>query len=375
MVARRRRRSSRNPTTIPAGRPRWTAYYDIDPSDPPTIAQVAEAWTRDVKARESTSAMAWYSLAEILRSADPGNYLREMPGTAKARAFKASVKRRGITEPVMLEIDRDGHVKVGEGNHRINALMTLHPRHDVMVPVRFVFDHHPHHKNDALTWRTFNDPSAAAADYERRYGAEDRARAARKATPANEPRHDVRGPADDAEIEEIMRLLGASRNPPRRRAERNGENVYIKVVDEGSGFTVWLHTDRQYDEDGELIFGKIEVEEPRRDVDKWCERNVGKLETKVRRSLDVLVAHNTRLHPSLWHRGLGLAMYIAALKHAAARPHPAAIIADACTGGTTSDSAADTWERLRKVPGVIVAGTRGGIDDSMRTYAAFWVGA
>ena len=108
MVARRRRRSSRNPTTIPAGRPRWTAYYDIDPSDPPTIAQVAEAWTRDVKARESTSAMAWYSLAEILRGADPGNYLREMPGTAKARAFKASVKRRGITEPVMLEIDRDG---------------------------------------------------------------------------------------------------------------------------------------------------------------------------------------------------------------------------------------------------------------------------
>lgn len=170
-----------------------------------------------------------------------------------------------------------------------------------------------------------------------------------------------------------MRLLGASRNPPRRRAERNGENVYIKVVDEGTGFTVWLHTDRRYD-DGELIYGKIDVEKPRRDVDKWCDRNVAKLEAKAHRSLDVLVAHNTRLHPSLWHRGLGLAMYVAALKHAAARPRPAAIIADACAGGRTSEAAADTWERLRKVPGVIAAGTRGGMDESMRTYAAFWVG-
>jgi hypothetical protein len=163
--------------------------------------------------------MAWYSLDEILRSADPGNFLREMPGTVKARVFKSSVRRRGITEPVMLEVDREGHVKVGEGNHRINALMALHPRHDVMVPVRFVFDHHPHRKNDALTWRTFNDPAAAEADYERRYGAADRARAtAMQPEPVHYRDATARGHADDEEIEEIMRLLGASRNPPRRRA-------------------------------------------------------------------------------------------------------------------------------------------------------------
>jgi hypothetical protein len=334
VATKNRRRSTRNPTTIPTGKSEWPQRYEIDPLDPPTIREVISAYVEsNAQARQPFNddgdilPMASYTLAEIMREARPGNFLRYGHSTPRFRALKGQLRRYGQRTPLMIEIDRNGVAQVGEGNHRTLALFSMYGQ-DHPTPVRFVYNRYPINTHAGLTWQT----------------------ADRDPAPAKSPRC------------------------RHRSSVRNGENVQIKVVDEGTGFTVWLHTDRQYDDDGELIYGKIEVEEPRRNVDKWCDRNVGKLEAKVRRSLDVLVAHNTRLHPSLWHRGLGLAMYVAALKHAAARPYPAAIIADACTGGTTSIAAVQTWERLRSVPGVIVAGTQGGIDDSMRTYAAFWVG-
>ena len=320
------RRSARNPTVLPAGRSEWAQHYVIDAADPPTIREVIDAYANsNAQARQPFDdsgdllPMAHYTLAEVMRDVRPGNYLRYGHATPKFRALKGQLRRRGQRVPLMIEVDRKGVAQVGEGNHRVAALLAMYgPAH--RVGVRFVYNRYPIETPAGVTWAT------------------------------------------------------ADRDAVARRAERNG-GVRVKIVDSYDGFDVWLHpdTDANVYEDGELVYGRVSVREPRDELDSWCDRSVGRVATMVKRNLDVLVVHETMLHRSLRGKGNGLAMYLAALKYAAKRPTPAALVTDSCDGGETSALAADVWDRLRNVPGVVVWGHRGTYDNH-RPIAAFWQG-
>lgn len=326
-----RRLSNRNPTVLPTGKSEWAQHYVIDASDPPTIREVIDAYANsNAQARQPFNdngdplPMAHYTLGEVMRDVRPGNFLRYGSATPKFRALKGQLRRYGQRVPLMIEVDRKGVAQVGEGNHRVAALLAMYgPSH--RVGVRFVFNRYPITTHAGLTWATADRSPAPA---------------------------------------------------PKRRAERNGSDVRIKTVDTRDGFDVWLHPDTDanaYDEHGQLVYGRVSVREPRTSLDSWCDRSLGRVATMVKRNLDVLVVHETMLHRSLRGKGNGLAMYLAALKYAARRPTPAALVTDSCDGGETSELAADVWDRLRKVPGVVVLGHRGTYDNH-RPIAAFWRG-
>lgn len=216
------RRSLRNATEIPTGRQRWKQYYKLDPLDPPSVAAVAEAWSRDVQAYDKLEFHANYPLREVLASTRPGNFLRYMPGTPKFRALVASMRKRGFTNSIMLEVDHEGHVKVGEGNHRTAAWMKVHPDLDAMVPVRFAFNNYAIRVVPDLNWKTFNDPIAADAFYAREEAERKAAEAAREAArrPVRvQPERDLppRTKADDDQVAELMELLGGRTARKNRR--------------------------------------------------------------------------------------------------------------------------------------------------------------
>jgi hypothetical protein len=152
-----------NPTEIPPPDPRgWKVYYEIDPDDPPSIKEVAAAWKRNVRTRDDDSHV-YYSLKTILRYVKPGNYLRVFRSYDESERrewerFVRSIRDSGVLEPVTIEIDRNGSIIVGEGNHRIAALLEIHPpyqRDRVMVPVRFYFRDTEIPVHPGLTWATF----------------------------------------------------------------------------------------------------------------------------------------------------------------------------------------------------------------------------
>lgn len=201
-------RLARRNTVIPKGRPEWTVYYEVDPRDPPSIAQVAEAYTRNVKARERSEYNASYPLREVLASTRPGNFLR-YPNTPEFRKLVASMRKRGFTQGIMLEFDRKGNVKVGEGNHRMAAWLSLHPDLDAMVPVRYAFNYYAIDVVPELNWSTFNDPIAR----DRYYAREEAALEKRRAKPAEIRRTYAVTPATDRSIDDLMDLLDG----PRRR--------------------------------------------------------------------------------------------------------------------------------------------------------------
>ena len=161
------RRSTRNPTVLPTGRSELAQHYVIDASDPPTIREVIDAYaSSNAQARQPFDdngdllPMAHYTLAEVMRDVRPGNFLRYGHATPKFRALKGQLRRRGQRVPLMIEVDRKGVAQVGEGNHRVAALLAMYgPAH--RVGVRFVYNRYPITTHAGLTWATADRDAVA----------------------------------------------------------------------------------------------------------------------------------------------------------------------------------------------------------------------
>ncbi len=140
--------------------------YLIDPRDPPSIREVADAYCRGLRARQPEGdgyeipPMAHYSIAEILRETRPGNFLRYGPTTPKFRALKGQLRRRGVRNPLMIEVDRKGVTALGEGHHRLMALRAMYGDQHA-VPVRFVYNNFPIETPRGLSWDTIGDHAEA----------------------------------------------------------------------------------------------------------------------------------------------------------------------------------------------------------------------
>jgi hypothetical protein len=162
-----KRRSARNPTMLPTGKSEWAQHYVIDASDPPTIREVIDAYANsNAQARQPFNddgdllPMAHYTLGEVMRDVRPGNYLRYSHATPKFRALKGQLRRYGQRVPLMIEVDRKGVAQVGEGNHRVAALLAMYgPSH--RVGVRFVFNRYPITTHAGLTWETADRDAVA----------------------------------------------------------------------------------------------------------------------------------------------------------------------------------------------------------------------
>lgn len=127
-------------------------------------------------------------------------------------------------------------------------------------------------------------------------------------------------------------------------------------VQEGDGaFTVWLRA-RVEPGGAPRTCGSVYVRPARPGIRGDCGLDLMQLKRVVGFGLGLMEVYESELEPEAQGRGLGLAMYLRALQHAAARPEPAALMQSDCLGGTTSDEAKRVWERMREVPGVLAVG-------------------
>lgn len=218
----------RNPTVIPSANSEGRKlYYDIDVNDPPSIPAISLAWQQNVRARDVGGAHGFYPLLYVLKQVKAGNFLRHGPGDPYFESLVEDVRNNGIKEPIMVEVDRFGNVALGEGHHRLAALLTIcrpYHRGGVLVPVRFWFrerEYHPRNPGTQPTWITFMRPSAFWKDDEVKRKKNKRERRAERERADREAR--VRKikqlePAKEAdvtmeekrkrEIEELIDMLG-----------------------------------------------------------------------------------------------------------------------------------------------------------------------
>ena len=201
-------------TLPPPSRHGGKVYYAIDPTNPPSIPDVAAAWRHGVLAGDVSGVQAYYPLLTILR---------DVPGSDRFERLVTQIARNGITEPVMLEIARStGEVRVGEGNHRLAALLTLFPpgqRSGVMVPVRFYFKREPG-SHGTQTWATFRDPDRyyrapepkkkgrGTRRKERRVEARNRQRETQRETQRPAAAPVPMTAADEAMMDDILKMMG-----------------------------------------------------------------------------------------------------------------------------------------------------------------------
>jgi len=215
-----------NPFEFPPPSPQgWKVYYELDPDDLPSIKAIATAWKQGVKARDA-SFHGHYSLKTILREVRPGNFLRvSRSGHASEREewakFVEDIRGSGVLAPVTIDIDKTGEVRIGEGNHRMAALLEIHKpyqRDNVMVPVLFYFREKKMSPQWAgLTWATFTRPEMFS-----RVGREEAApkRGSRKVSAlkrrqeemerkakAIAARSQVETPEEREQMEELLKLL------------------------------------------------------------------------------------------------------------------------------------------------------------------------
>ncbi len=95
--------------------------------------------------------------------------------------------------------------------------------------------------------------------------------------------------------------------------------------------------------DGTLILTTIDVE----DLDRGCFRNLERLRSRHDdQSISALMVSNVRVEPEARRTGVGLALYEAAAKFARDRFN-AAIVANDCYGGQTSDDAKGLWDSAK----------------------------
>jgi len=139
-------------------------YYDIDPSNPPTVEEVIDGWAKcGLKARELDVFHAFYSAEELWKyreytwSAETASHedvtgtddmaypdkWRFVPGEDDSvgldrwNRMLEKMKSMGWDQkrPAYFEIGKNGVAKVGEGNHRLAIAKQL----GIKVPVTFSF--------------------------------------------------------------------------------------------------------------------------------------------------------------------------------------------------------------------------------------------
>lgn len=230
MMSRATKRSRRNPTVIPRERvDGFTTYYEIDPDDRPSLRAISDAWSRGVKPYDA-DVNGYWPLRELMRVAKPGNFLRDMPGTKEFRDLVASIRRDGVLEPLIVIFDRVGEIRVGEGNHRIAALLEIYPtghRDGIMVPLRLIFHDSPHVApwGGWPTWATFRRPDLyyrPADDPRHGHSAKKRPRRerppVRQALPPRTPEELARLAKQTAEFDEWARQHPVQPLTPEERA-------------------------------------------------------------------------------------------------------------------------------------------------------------
>lgn len=187
-----------------------------------------------------------------------------------------------------------------------------------------------------------------------------------------EPRRAARHiPHDEADVGAVERVLRARLGDPdawRKPAGRANPVADARVgrgwsdpeaslrVQEGDGaFTVWLRA-RVEPGGAPQTCGSVYVRPARPWIRGDCGLDLMLLRRVAGFGIGLMEVYESELEPEAQGRGLGLAMYLRALQHAAARPEPAALMQSDCLGGITSDEAKRVWERLREVPGVLAVG-------------------
>lgn len=118
-----------------------------------SVEQVTELWVHEHDQAYDAHIHGWYSVRDLWHFREytwtrstaragvalvDGEYV-DMPGPEKWDAIKADMQENGWRkdqQPVILEIGKNGRVKVGEGNHRLAIAREIGMR---KVPVRFWF--------------------------------------------------------------------------------------------------------------------------------------------------------------------------------------------------------------------------------------------
>lgn len=160
-------RRRKNPTEVPEPSPDGRKlYYTMDVNDPLTMQRVSELWAQNVRARDvrtqgDRNEHGWYRLIDILKNVRAGNFLREVPGSVHFENLRRSIAEDGLREAIMVEVDKEGNRVLGEGHHRLAALMEIYRDKTVLVPVRFWFregNYSPRNRGSQPTWASFRHP-------------------------------------------------------------------------------------------------------------------------------------------------------------------------------------------------------------------------
>lgn len=124
-----------NPSLCPPDPRGFKAYYTPDGSPP--IEDVIACWV------ENDAAIYDDAMPLLYRTRDLAPYreyraeeLRRGHGSPEYRQLVSQIRRNGITEPLIVHVDKSGQAWVGEGNHRHQIATELGIEY---LPVRFLF--------------------------------------------------------------------------------------------------------------------------------------------------------------------------------------------------------------------------------------------
>lgn len=177
-------------------------YYVYTPDL--SIEDVAHLWTTGAKAYDAhefrtVTGEAYhgiYDWRELWQYREDDRPLNE--------ELLASIEEHGITSPGLVIVGRNGGIKLGEGNHRIQVARAL----DIEMPVRFVFTTEVETPTDRSRYR--RRPDVLTREYEERQAAIDEERRRQEeAMKERQRRREIEGESevDDELIDSILKLL------------------------------------------------------------------------------------------------------------------------------------------------------------------------
>jgi hypothetical protein len=120
----------------------FKGYYNLeDLENPPSIKDLLKRWVEDNEhiydSNVNDRNPAWYDPKELTPYREYQKYeLRNPPNTPEYKQLKKNIEEKGIREPLIIHMGRNGQAKIGEGNHRHQIALELGLD---KVPVRFVW--------------------------------------------------------------------------------------------------------------------------------------------------------------------------------------------------------------------------------------------
>ena len=142
-------------------------YYEINPKNPPPIKDVLEDWIDGKKAYDAGSMITGRSLSyHGYYSVDELWEYREYDWSAEKHresqeqwdTLVASIKKGFNPKyPIMINVGKNGVVKIGEGNHRLAIAKQLGIK---MIPVNFIFQQSVHFDRNSFQVHDQDNPEA-----------------------------------------------------------------------------------------------------------------------------------------------------------------------------------------------------------------------